>query len=470
MDRLLGSARSTRNLARIAQIVVVVALAGLALLAAVGRLDRLSLDTPGVMWPLVLATLVLVPLALWRRSVRWWTRTMPVLAAVGAVSVATFSWYLRASGTITDSYPPSFLFWAATAIVTVAGVAVGWRRAGPGRRLAGLVAAPLCVVATVVLINTHYGYWPTVGDFLGHPVTGQISGATLRQELAHGLAPDPPGGSGSTSKSGPVPVGQFAVIDFPSTVSHFHHRKGAVYLPPAFFTSARHDLPVLIMLAGTPGEPWTLARAGGALAAANKFAAAHDGLAPVMLFPDANGSITGDTECVNGPRGAAETYLTVDVVHFATQVLHLSSDPRRWGIVGFSEGGTCAVDLTLRHRSEFRSFADLAGDAQPNLLHDTVEDLYGGSQLAALHHSPEWLLTHRRYPDVWGWFASGRLDPSHVRVSLDQGHLARAAGMRAWSFVGPAGHDFKFATYSIRLLLPQLFDHLYAGSEVIGQT
>ena len=447
---------------------VVGALAGLALLADTGHLDRLSLDTPAVMWPLVIGTVVLVPVALVRRSFGWWTRTMPVLAAGAALFVSAIAWYLRASDTITDSYPPSFLFWAATAIVTVIGVAVGWRRAGPGQRLAGLVAAPLCVVATVVLINTHYGYWPTLGDFLGHPVPGQISEATLRQELAHGIAQDPVGGRGSTAAAiDPVPVGQFAVIDFPSTVSHFHHRKGAVYLPPAFFTSARHDLPVLVMLAGTPGEPWTLARAGGALAAANKFAAAHDGLAPVMLFPDANGSITGDTECVNGPRGDAETYLTVDVVHFATHVLHLTSDPRRWGIVGFSEGGTCALDLTLRHRSEFRSFVDLAGDAQPNLLHDTVQDLYGGSQLAARHHLPEWLLTHRRYPDVRGWFASGRLDPSHVRVSLTQVHLARAAGMRAWSFVGPAGHDFKFATYSIRLLLPQLFDHLYSGSDVI---
>jgi S-formylglutathione hydrolase FrmB len=461
-------------LARTGQVVVVVVLVVVTLLASSGHLDGLSIDTPAVMWPLVVATIALVPAALVRRSRTWWIFTMPVLAACGAATVGAIAWYLRASGTITDSYPPSFLFWAAAAIVTVMGVAVGWRRAGPGQRLAGLVAGPVCVAAAVVLINAHYGYWPTLGDLLNHPVTGQISEATLRQELAQGLSPhgsNAAGGGGRGASAGAelgrAAVGQFAIVDFPATVSHFHHRKGAVYLPPAYFTTARHDLPVLIMLAGTPGEPWTLARAGGALAAANKFAAAHDGLAPVMLFPDANGSITGDTECVDGPRGNAERYLTVDVVHFATDVLHLTSDPRRWGIVGFSEGGTCAVDLTLRHSSEFRSFVDLAGDAQPNLLHDTIGDLYGGSQLAALHHSPDWLMTHRRYVGVQGWFGSGRLDPSHLRISRTMMHLARAAGVRAWSFAGPAGHDFKFATYSIRLLLPQLFVQLDPGPNVI---
>jgi S-formylglutathione hydrolase FrmB len=472
MRRWPQTAWSPRTLARIGQVVVVVAIGLFALLAGTGHLDRLSLDTPGVMWPLVVGAVILVPTALFRRSIGWWTRTMPVLAAGAAGFVSAIAWYLRASDTITDAYPPSFLFWAAAAIVTVVGVAVGWRRAGPGQRLAGLVAAPLCVAATVVLINTHYGYWPTLGDLLGHPVTGQISEATLRQELAQGSqhqsSDGGAGGQSALSVNGRYDgEGQFAVVDIPATVSHFHHRHAGVYLPPAYFTSARHDLPVLIMLAGTPSEPTTLATAGGALTTANRFAATHDGQAPVMLFPDANGSLTGDTECVNGPRGQAETYLSVDVVNYATHVLHLTRDPRRWAIVGFSEGGTCALDLALRHRSEFRTFVDLAGDWRPVLTHDVLDDLYGGSPLAALHYSPDWLMAHRRYVGDTAWFASGEHDPGHLRVTRAQVHLARAAGMRAWSFVGPDGHDFKFATYAIRQLLPQLFAHLDSGPEVI---
>jgi S-formylglutathione hydrolase FrmB len=459
-----------RHLARASQVVVVVGLVVFAGLAGSGHLDGLSLDTPRVMWPVVLATFVLVPVALARRSFVWWTRTVPVLAAAAAVTVGVVAWYLRASDTITDSYPPSFLVWAAAAIVTVAGVVVGWRRAGPGQRLAGLVAAPLCVIATIVVINTHYGYWPTVGDLLGHPVVGQISESTLRQELGQGVSHahgNEDGGSTGESAADDARYGQFAVVEIPGTVSHFHARRAGVYLPPAYFTGERADLPVLLMLGGTPSDPTTLATAGGALTTANRYAAAHDGMAPVMLFPDANGSWAGDTECVDGPRGRAETYLTVDVVHYATHVLHLTRDPRRWGLVGFSEGGTCALDLVLRHPSEFRVFADLAGDDRPFLAHNTLGALYDGSPADARHHSPEWLMTHRRYPEVTGWFASGERDPYHVRVGRAQMHLARAAGMRAWAFTGPDGHDFKFATSAIRELLPQLFAQLGPGPEVI---
>ena len=56
-----------------------------------------------------------------------------------------------------------------------------------------------------------------------------------------------------------------------------------------------------------------------------------------------HGSFLSDTECVDGPRGNAETYLTVDVPRFAAARLGAERRPATWGIAGFSEGGTCAV-------------------------------------------------------------------------------------------------------------------------------
>ena len=475
----MASRSSVSTLARSGQLAVVGSLAATVALALSGHLDGLTLDTPTIMWPLVAATAVLVPAALFRRSTAWWLRTMPVIAAGAAATVSAIAWYVRASGTITDAYPPSFLLWFATAIVTVVGVAVGWRRAGPGQRLAGLLAAPVCVAAAFVLINAHYGYWPTLGDLLAHPVTGQISELRLHQELAQPLAPRPMGtdgrpgrpalradgrGESALSDRGRL-VGQFVSLEIPGTVSRFHARNGDVYLPPAYFTAARSELPVLMFLSGTPSNPDTLATAGGALAAANRFAAAHDGLAPVMIFPDENGSLTGDTECVDGPRGQAETYLTVDVVNWATTFLHLSPDPSRWGLVGFSEGGTCALDLALRHSGEFRTFVDLAGDSMPNLAHDTLGALYGGDGPSDLHHQPLWLMTHHRYPDTVGWFAAGYHDPFHLEIAKAQAKLGVEAGMDASWFEGPDGHDFKFCTFAIRQLLPQLFAHLDPAGE-----
>src|SRR3954469_13377515 len=75
-------------------------------------------------------------------------------------------------------------------------------------------------------------------------------------------------------------------------------------------------LPVLMLISGTPGVPFDWLRGGGALALANAWAISHGGDAPIMVLPDANGSSWGDTECVDGPRGRAETYLTVDVPAF----------------------------------------------------------------------------------------------------------------------------------------------------------
>jgi S-formylglutathione hydrolase FrmB len=450
------------------------ALGGLVLLGLSGHLDGLTLDTDRIRIPLALASLVLVPVVVVRRSARWWlTRVLPIVA-IAVVFEGVLAWYLRVSATITDHYPPSFLWWIGIALVTAGTAVAGWRRAAPSRRVVALLAVPVSVATAFVLINSHYGYWPQLGDLLGHPVTGQVSADVLRRELAdgsraghehsHGV------GHGQVALGPDLrrDVGQYAVIDIPATVSHFRHRNGGVYLPPAYFSPARDTLPVIIMLAGTPSGPSTLATAGGALTTANAYAADHDGVAPVILFPDANGSWTGDTECVNGPRGAAETYLTVDVVHFAEHVLHVTDDPQRWAILGFSEGGTCALDLSLRHPKELPTFVDLAGDGKPNVVGSTLRGLYGGKVLAEIEHEPQWLMAKHRYPDLVGWLGAGERDPHHLAVMKRQAAQAWAAGIDATWFEGPGAHGFQFCTYAIRLLMPQLMARLDAGAMPIS--
>ena len=43
----------------------------------------------------------------------------------------------------------------------------------------------------------------------------------------------------------------------------------------------------------------------------------------------------------------------------------VSPKPENWGIVGWSMGGTCAVQLTTRHPNLFSAFVDIAGDHGP---------------------------------------------------------------------------------------------------------
>src|SRR5262249_28654924 len=145
-------------------------------------------------------------------------------------------------------------------------------------------------------INDHYAYLPTLGDLLGAPLPGQVNASQLTRM--------------PTDQS--LRIGRIANIDIPSPVSQFVHRRGFVWLPPSYFAGSRSTLSVLMLLAGTPGSPSDWLRGGRAFVVANRWAANHHGDAPIMVFPDANGHPTGDTECVDSPRGAAETYLTVD--------------------------------------------------------------------------------------------------------------------------------------------------------------
>ena len=62
------------------------------------------------------------------------------------------------------------------------------------------------------------------------------------------------------------------------------------------------------------------------------------------------------------------------------QTLSASARTRNWGVVGWSMGGTCAVDLTVMHPELFSTFDDIAGDMGPNAgtKQQTIDRLFGG--------------------------------------------------------------------------------------------
>jgi S-formylglutathione hydrolase FrmB len=304
-----------------------------------------------------------------------------------------------------------------------------------------------------MLIVQEYGIWPTVGDVVGH--AGVIDG-NHAQEIVAG-----------SRTAGPTSGGVILALDAPSTRSHFHHRPGVVFLPPAYFGPDRANLPVLVMLVGAPGTPINWLTAGSGKLADNTFAAEHHGIAPVLVVVDQNGSAIGDTECVNGPQGNAETYLTVDVPAFITGTLHLRHDPARWGIVGFSEGGTCALDLVLGHPDVYRHLVDLGGDARPTLgdPKHTLTALFGGSVAAMRAHDPSALLAAHRYPGVTAWFAAGADDPGRLAVAKRMAAQARKAGILTEEFIGIGGHNWQFAGNAFVRVLPELCTQL----GIVGQ-
>jgi S-formylglutathione hydrolase FrmB len=416
-----------------------------------GWLDRLPLlgSAPaGVVECIACATLAVS----WLRPGRgWWSWQLP-LALLGAATLTGLTaGYLHWSRTVVDPYPRSFFLWVGLAVTAMAGIPVTLLRPDRWQRAVAWAAVPLTVAGAFLLINNEYGVWPRMGSLLGHK--GEISATRLYRELH-------------------IPVGMqghdkgiLAAIDIPAERSHFSHRPGSVYLPPAFFTDARNKLPVLLMLAGTPGatDQWVIS--GGAVAVADAYASAHHGTAPVLLFVDGNGSATGDTECVDGPQGNAETYLTVDVPAFVARTLHLPHDPARWGIVGFSEGGTCAVLLTLIHPQVYTYFIDIAGDAKPWLrdTKTTLSALFGGSTAARDAHDPALLLATHRYEGVTAWFVAGTSDTGPRTASHTVAVAMRAAGATVREYSAAGAHTWKFAADVLPRYLPALCQELGPG-------
>ena len=101
----------------------------------------------------------------------------------------------------------------------------------------------------------------------------------------------------------------------------------------------------------------------------------------MLVFVDSGGAFNNDTECVNGTRGNAADHLTKDVVPFMESTYGVSANPANWGIVGWSMGGTCAVDLAIMHPDMFSTFEDIAGDLAPNsgTKQQTIDRLFGGN-------------------------------------------------------------------------------------------
>ena len=81
---------------------------------------------------------------------------------------------------------------------------------------------------------------------------------------------------------------------------------------------------------------------------------------------------------VNGLRGNAADHLTKDVVPYIISNFGGRADRAGWGVVGWSMGGTCAVDLSVIHPEQFSALVDISGDLTPNVLFEVSAHPPGG--------------------------------------------------------------------------------------------
>ncbi len=432
---------------------------------------------PGVVQALAV-TLLLVAVG-WR-SRRWRLFWLPIAAVLGAGMAGLSHWYIENRGLADDPAPRLLWWWIAGSGAAAAVLILGWGSARWWRRGVSMMAVPMCLLSAAFTLNLWVGYFPTVqtawDQLTEGPLPHQTDAARVAAMSAAGLQPA---------------HGVVVPVAISENASHFKHRGELVYLPPAWFsTSPPPPLPTVMMIGGEFNTPADWLRAGDAAKTIDELAATHGGSAPVFVFVDSGGAFNNDTECVNGSRGNAADHLTKDVVPYMVSKFGVSREAANWGIVGWSMGGTCALDLTVMHPDLFSAFVDIAGNMGPEAgtKAQTIARLFGGNAAAWASFDPSTVIArHGRYHGVSGWFDVSSSTPSRhhrgfsvtdagdtnrggresVPVPGDQTaaaeslcDLGRAKGIDCTIVAQPGNHDWPFASHAFAAALPWLAGRL----------
>jgi S-formylglutathione hydrolase FrmB len=421
----------------------------------------------------ITATILLIAIG-WR-SRRWRVVWLPlaVLAGVGAATWA--HWYVDAQGMSDDPAPKGLWIWIGLTALAVVVFVTGWRGARWWRRVVSVLAVSLCALSSGVALNLWVGYFPTVQMAWNQLTAGPLPDETDQATVT------------AMQRDHTVPShGAVLPVTIPSDASHFKHRTELVYLPPAWFENPQPKLPAVMMIGGEFNTPADWLRTGSAAQTIDKYAAAHNGYAPVLVFVDTGGSFNNDTECVNGSRGDAADHLTKDVVPFVNSNYGVATSPANWGVVGWSMGGTCAIDLAVMHPDLFSAFVDIAGDLAPTVgtRDQTIARLFHGDAAAFASFDPTTVITkHGPYHGMSGWFAissSPPTQPPHRNTNAgdnavglggrdaagnpgDQTEaantlcaLGKANGIDCQVVATAGKHDWPFATAAFAAALPWL--------------
>lgn len=393
------------------------------------------------LWATVLLSIGLITVAL----APWRARRLATSSAVAVVAFGIAAIGMRLAtrpGWIEPALPVTTVPWVAAVVFALLWSVVGWRSSTVVARGAAVAAVPATTLMALVLFNAFFFYFPTWQSLIGAPAANVAAPSQVRaiDEVAHRRADDPVGiplGSGGSLH------GETFSVQFPASISHFSARPGWVYLPPAWFGPERHRLPVVELIGGTPSSPAEWLRGASVDRFEDAFAARHRGMAPILAMVDENGSLTGDSECVDRPGARAETYVLRDIRRDLISQFAATPDPRRWGVAGLSEGGTCALDLALRHPHDFGAFGDFGGEAAPSIgsAGATLQGLFGGSRSREAGYDPGLLFARHAYRGLDAMFVVGRQDPLRPRL-LHQAIEAKRAGMVVAYHEVDGGHTF----------------------------
>ncbi|MFB2554133.1 alpha/beta hydrolase-fold protein [Herbiconiux liangxiaofengii] len=336
--------------------------------------------------------------------------------------------------------------WVVATFAAIALALVNLRRSRWWRKTVAVLGVVLFALAGTLGINAYFGLNPTVAALLGITVEHPI-------DLNKPTSTPSPTGTGVPDAAGPLyetwtppadmpATGKQGTQVIPATASGFSSRPAGIYLPPAAQVADPPDLPLVILMMGQPGNPDTQYIA----TVLDEYAAAHQGLAPIVIVADQLGDPDRDPVCADtAALGNAETFITQDVVSWARANLRILQDPAHWTIAGYSNGGGCAFKYGAKYPELFGNVLDISGEEYPGSEQPSsvVQNLFGGDAAAFEAQKPESILTSRAhaYSDTVAIFTVGENDPTFIPEAEGASKAAAAAGWKTTYFVVPgAGH------------------------------
>ena len=312
---------------------------------------------------------------------------------------------------------------AAVAVVCVALLVWVWPRlARPGvRQVLGRLTAIGVTQVTIIAafacwLNSSYQFFGSWDELFGNTDTapvgvtqaadhnGGATGVSVKGALVQ------PASDEQLNRVSGLPTGNPAVNGKVESVKVIGRRTGVVdpafvYLPPQYFQKAyaRQRFPVVVALSGYPGSIFNLAQYLRVSQTAGQLQKSGQMQPTIMVMIRPTIAPPRDTECVNVPGGPqTETFLAKDLPQALKSAYRIGHDASAWGVMGYSSGGTCALQLTMRNPHVYTTAAALSPDYK--IKDDPTTGNLFGSGLGRVNrvngHDLMWRLKHLPAPQV----------------------------------------------------------------------
>ena len=285
-------------------------------------------------------------------------------------------------------------------------------------RLGMILMSQVSLVLVVALMVNSYGdFYPTWQDLVGGGGNQQVAfgqtsggaGTAVNGVIGGKLLVPVPGGADSVKDmpKGPADqVGQLSEVRLYGKSSHLD-ALAYVYLPAQYFQPAyaHTAFPVITAYPGYPGWVQQLVQRMSLPEQVASMEMQGKMQPTILVLVSENVVAPRDTDCVNVVKGPqVDTFMSTDYAAAIRSGLRVTDDPRGWGLTGYSEGGTCALELAMRHPDLFGVVGDMGGDYS-DLEDGESGNLFGpkGSRSRAelmQQYNIAWRLAHLPVPSI----------------------------------------------------------------------